>query len=273
MILRRGRKKPGAARNRPRKEAPAWVTGLMALPWRRLVPAGALLLVLLGAFVALRFALDQPIQQVAISGRFQRVQPLDVEQAVRGAVHGDGMVGVDLARIASAVEAIPWVDRASVARSWPSGLRVQVVEQKPVARWVAAAGLVNTRGEVFVRNAQHVPPELPELVGPPGFEAEMTARYLAAQPRLEQGGLRLMRLTLDERGAWDLTLDNGIRLRFGRSRVDDGVDLFNERFERFMLAALRIVQARAAEIAYVDMRYANGFAIGWRSGASEVQRG
>jgi cell division septal protein FtsQ len=40
-----------------------------------------------------------------------------------------------------------------------------------------------------------------------------------------------------------------------------------------MVAAVRIVASRATEIAYVDMRYANGFAIGWRAGAGEVKRG
>jgi cell division protein FtsQ len=258
------RKKSGAARNRAR-EASGWVTQLPAIPWRRLLPVGALLIAVLGACVALRFALDRPVRSVAISGRFQRVQPLDVEKAVRDALHGHGMVGVDLERIAGAVEAIPWVDRASVARSWPNGLRVQVVEQQPVARW-GEKGLVNMRGELFIRDAQHVPPELPELVGPPGFEADMTARCLTVQARLEQNGMRLVRLTLDERGAWDLTLDNGITLRFGRED-------FEQRFDRFLSAAVRIVAARATDISYVDMRYANGFAIGWRSGASGVQRG
>ena len=263
MIFTR-RRKSGAARKRSGKEAFGWVARIPAIPWKRLVPATVVLLVMAAAFLALRFALDRPVEHVAISGRFQRVQPVDVEKAVRGALHGDGMVAVDLARIAQAVEEIPWVDRASVARSWPSGLRVQVVEQKPVARW-GEAGLVNTRGEVFVHDAQHIPAELPQLTGPAGFEAEMTARLLAAQTRLEQGGLRLTRMSLDERGAWDLAFDSGISLRLGRDDVD-------ERFERFLAAAIPIVIARAAEIEYVDMRYANGFAIGWRA-ASGVTRG
>ncbi len=215
--------------------------------------------------LALRMSLDQPVQRVAISGSLQRVQPLDVEKAVRDALHGAGLVSVDLQRIAAAVETIPWVDRASVARSWPRALRVQVVEQRPVARW-GEGGLVNVRGKVFVQDAQHIPAELPELVGPQGFEAEMTARCLDVQARLEKSGMRLTRLTLDERGAWELTLDNGIALRLGRQDVDS-------RFDRFITAAARVVVARAADIAYVDMRYASGFAIGWRSGASGVKRG
>jgi cell division protein FtsQ len=264
-VIFSARRKTGAARKRAGKQDAGRVPQLPSIPWRRLAPFGATLLVAGGAFIALRAALDRPVQQVAISGRFQRVQPVDVEQAVRGALLGEGMVAVDLERIAAAVESIGWVDRASVARSWPSGLRVQVLEQTPVARW-GERSLVNQRGEVFVQNAQHVPPELPQLVGPDGFEAEMTARCLAAQARLEHGGLRLARMSLDERGAWDLTFDNGISVRLGREDVD-------ERFERFLMAAARIVMSRAAEIEYVDMRYGNGFAIGWRAAAKEVKRG
>lgn len=264
MILGR-RRKAGAARKRSGKDVFAWAAHLPAIPWRRLVPAAVGLAVLCGAVLALRMALDRPVEQVTISGRFQRVQPVDVEKAVRGALLGDGMVAVDLMRIARAVEEVTWVDRVSVARSWPNGLTVLVTEQRPVARW-GDSGLVNTRGEVFVQDAQHIPPELPQLLGPPGFESEMTGRCLAAQKRLEQGGLRLVRMSLDERGAWDITFDNGISLRLGREDVD-------ERFERFLAAAAGIVLARAAEIEYVDMRYANGFAIGWRAAASGVKRG
>jgi cell division septal protein FtsQ len=39
----------------------------------------------------------------------------------------------------------------------------------------------------------------------------------------------------------------------------------DERFDRFMAAASRIVGMRAQDIAYIDLRYANGFAVGWRS--------
>jgi cell division protein FtsQ len=258
-------RRKSASRNRSKKSAVAWLARLPQLPWRRLAPAGAVLLALAGIVVGVRAALDQPVERVAISGRFQRVQPLDVEKAVRAAAAGSGMVGVDLARIAASVERIPWVDRASVARSWPRGLRVQVVEQVPVARW-NATGLVNMRGELFVQESRHIPVELPQLVGPAGYEAEMTSRYLATQQRLVEGGLRVTRIVLDERGSWELSLDNGVSLRLGREHID-------ERFDRFLAAAARVVTARATEIAYVDMRYANGFAVGWRSGRGEVKRG
>jgi len=256
--------KSNRTRNR-RKEKSAASLALPAINWKRWMPITLVVAALIGATLAVRFGLDQPLQTVAVEGRFQRVQPLDVEKAVRQQVGGQGLVSVDLDSVGAAVRQIPWVDRASVARSWPRGLRVYVVEQSPVARW-GESGLLNTRGEVFVHDARHIPPELPELVGPPGSEKLMTLRYLAVQARLVEASMRVSQLRLDERGAWELILDNGVRLRLGRLQVD-------ERFDRFMAAAARIVTSRAGEIAYVDLRYATGFAIGWRSGGKEVASG
>lgn len=260
MFWRRNR----PARNR-RKEPHGWVLALPAIPWRRLAPVAAVLATISGLLFTVHLMLDQPVERVSISGRFQRVQPLDVEKAVRGSVGKQGLASVDLDQIAQAVEQIPWVDRASVARSWPRALHVQVVEQLPVARW-GRNGLLNTRGEVFVHDTRHLPAELPQLDGPEGFQGEMTGYYLAMQPRLAQIGMRLTRMQLDERGAWELTLDNGVTLRLGRQQVA-------ERFERFIGAAMKVVAERAADISYVDLRYANGFAIGWRTGRGEVKSG
>lgn len=260
MIFRRNKARP---RNR-RRDGDGPLLRIQ-LPWRRIASACGVLLLVGGALLLLRLALDQPVERVAISGRFQRVQALDVEQAVRGAVGGAGMATVDLARIQDAVETIPWVDRVSVARSWPSALTVQVVEQVPVARW-GEHGLVNLRGEVFVHDSRFIPAELPELVGPEGKQAEMTERFLAAAPRLVAIGMRPTRLTLDQRGAWEIALDNGVTLRLGREHID-------ERFDRFLRAAVRVMTGRAGDIAYVDLRYANGFAVGWRAGAGGARRG
>ena len=76
-----------------------------------------------------------------------------------------------------------------------------------------------------------------------------------------QAGMRLTAMRLDARGAWEFDLANGITVRLGRRQVD-------ERFEKFMNTALKLVTQRAEDITYVDMRYTNGFAIGWRGGAA-----
>jgi cell division protein FtsQ len=38
----------------------------------------------------------------------------------------------------------------------------------------------------------------------------------------------------------------------------------DERMDRFVEIGAPVIAGRAAEIRYVDMRYSNGFSIGWR---------
>jgi cell division protein FtsQ len=210
-------------------------------------------------------AIDQHITQVSVTGSFQRVSPVEVEQAVKARVRDMGLLSIDLAAVRRAVEQLPWVDSATVERQWPRALSIRVVEQVAAARW-GANGLLNTRGQLFISEARHIPPELPRLSGPRGTEAEVARRYLAAQGQLLEAGMRLTAVRLDARGAWEFDLDNGITVRLGRRQVE-------ERFQRFVQAGVSQIASHANDIHYIDMRYTNGFAIGWRAGGQRVASG
>lgn len=250
----------GKPKNRRKQERKA--PRLPQLDWRRL---GVSLLSIAGigaAVLGVIWALDQPIETVAVEGRFQRVQAVDVEQAVKDRVRGAGLVTVNLLSVQRAIRQLPWVDHATVQRAWPRGLRVVVTEQTAAARW-GTNGLLNSRGELFVSESRHIPPELAKLSGPAGTENQVAQRYLAIQGRLVEAGMRITALRLDARGAWEIDLDNGVMIRLGRRQID-------ERFERFVAAALKLVAQRAGDISYVDMRYTNGFAVGWKGANPRV---
>ncbi len=252
---------PLRRRNRRKLPKPQW--RLPRLQWRRIATAFAFFALAACVAYGMILALDQPIRIVSIEGRFQRVSPVQVEQAVSGGLE-QGFMSVDLDTVCRRVEQLPWVDRARVQRRWPHGLRIEVTEQVAAARW-GKSGLLNTRGELFIEAARHVPPELPRLTGPQGSEWQVAQRYLSAQGRLIEAGMRLAALDLDARGAWQLELANGIGVRLGRRQID-------ERLDRFIQTALPMLSGRAAEIAYVDMRYSNGFAIGWKRSGTLASR-
>jgi cell division protein FtsQ len=207
--------------------------------------------------------LDRPISSIEISGPFQRVSALQIEEAI-GAEIGAGFVGADLDRIQNRVVALSWIDQARVARRWPSRISITVTEQVPAAVW-GESGLLNTRGELFVGEARHPPVELPRLSGPDDLSAEVAARYLKVRDQLIPVGLDLRNVHLDARGSWEMTLNNGIEVRLGRRSVSQRTDLFLD-------VVTDIIAGRAKEIDYVDMRYGNGFTIGW-AGGSELPLG
>ncbi len=208
--------------------------------------------------------LDREIESITIDGPFQRVTALQIEEAVSSELDA-GFLGADLDRMQALVQALPWIDEAAVARRWPNRIAVSVTEQVPAAIW-GGQGLLNIRGELFVTSARHIPAELPRLSGPDGRSADVARNYLRVRERLIPIGLDVRRVHVDSRGAWEMTLSNGVEVRLGRRRVDDRTDLFVD-------VVANVITGRAADIAYVDMRYSNGFTIGWKDGAKAPAAG
>ena len=101
---------------------------------------------------------------------------------------------------------------------------------------------------------------MPRLSGPEGSSDDVARRYLAVREQLIPVGLDLRSVHLDARGSWEMTLGNGIDVRLGRRDVAERTDLFLD-------VVADIITGRAADIEYVDMRYGNGFTIGWKGGS------
>lgn len=239
--------------NRKRREEPR--VRLPAIPWVAISSVIGVAVFVGGLVSAGRWVLNRPVERVVINGEFERVSADQLEAVLRKAM-GDGFLAADLLAIQEEVAALPWVATARVSRQWPDTLDVTVTEEEPAARW-GAAGLLNAQGRLFIRHTTHIPAELPRLSGPEGSEVEVATRYLAIHEKLVERGLGVAALELDGRGAWTMLLSNGIGVRLGSQDVD-------VRLERFFEALDTVVAPVAVDVQFVDMRYTNGFSVGWK---------
>ena len=148
----------------------------------------------------------------------------------------------------------------SRGRVWPDVLHVTLVEQRAAARWGGEA-LVNPLGAVFTPRQGGVDRALPALEGPPGTAPQVLVFYRQVNEMLAPLGLKAARLGMDMRRAWRLELGNGVTVTLGR---EQGM----QRLRRFTRYYPEVVAKRAAEIAEVDLRYTNGFAVRWRAPGS-----
>ena len=98
------------------------------------------------------------------------------------------------------------------------------------------------------------PPELPLLNGPEDRSYEVAQRFISIQQRLIPFGLDLREMNLDERGAWEMTLSNGISIRIGRRNISEKFDFFIDVVANFILS-------QDTAISFIDMRYDNGFSV------------
>jgi len=251
-----------ATNTRKRPPQGRWLEQLARVPLRRVLPLCCAGACALGLIWLAGWYLDRPIATLQVEGEFRRVAVGQVE-AVAKEFRGAGFLSVDLHAVRTAVEAIPWVDRVRVTRHWPDGLQISLTEHVPAARW-GEHGLMNARGELFLREAQQVPLELPQLLGPEGTQQQVTRWYFELAPQLLKVGLRVSEVELDARGAWQLTLANGVQVRLGRQDVRARVD-------RLVRSAGPLLAAQTGAIRYIDLRYSNGFSVGWNATARVAQ--
>lgn len=196
-----------------------------------------------------------PISKIRVKGEMKYVTEAMLQKAVSELL-GGGFFSTDVEKIQHAVEALPWVERASVRRTWPETLFIQVVEQQPMAKWVAG-GLVNIQGELFIPGDQVNTEMLPAWSGPEGSELILYQKYKDYQQMLVAVGLTINKVTMDKRHAVRLEIDNGIELVLGRKeqllRLQNFVDVYK-----------KILAGKMSHIHTVDLRYSNGMSVGWK---------
>ena len=220
-----------------------------------LAGAAALVCVLIGGWWFGRLHDMQQVQNLEVAGPMNHVSANAVALAVGDRVD-NGFLALDLEGVKRDVEQLPWVARARAERFWPAGVRIQVWERAASARW-GAHQLLDVQAQAFTPPAADLLPELPMLDGPAGHEREVLDTYRRDGARLASTQFALAGLALDARGEWSATTQRGIGLRLGRGTPE-------QKFEMLATTVSKALADRLDQVAYVDLRYTNGFAVGWK---------
>lgn len=212
---------------------------------------------------AVRLGPEHAAVTLEVRGEFRYLAPEAVRRELAGQLDKD-FYQLDLVALRRRVERLPWVAQARIERVWPGTVRVDVDEHRPYARW-GSDSLLAESGVLFTPAAGELPDGLPQLDGPPGRQQSVREAFEALRARLAQTPFVPVRLTLNPRGEWTAWTADGLELRLGRS--PDG--------EAPLAAAAtlagpaqRALEGRLQEVAYVDLHYIHGFAVGWRDRAS-----
>jgi cell division protein FtsQ len=218
-----------------------------------LVGLVVLAVTLTGLQMALRSPL-WPVRDVTVQGELEHTLRSEIEAALYNRVSGN-FFSVDVEGVRAALERLPWVRRAAVRRVWPDRLEATLEEHVALARWGENA-LVNTHGERFAGASKQA---LPRFSGPRGTEAEVARRYARFDAIVAPLGARVEEVILTPRLAWQLKLDNGVRLALGRD-----ADAAEVRLGSFVQSTAKT----RVRYDYVDLRYPNGFALRTPEGRS-----
>ncbi|MCO7188708.1 MULTISPECIES: cell division protein FtsQ/DivIB [unclassified Pseudoalteromonas] len=235
--------------------------------WSLFFGVGFFLIVLLGLMQTGLWARDwltqhrdTQIKTLTVLGQPYYTAENDIVAAIRKA-DLSSFFELDVKAVHDQVQALPWVATVSVRKQWPDALQVYVVEHKPVAYWNSDL-LLNSAGGVFQANSTRLSKTLPELYGPEGSEVEAWQTFVQLKEMLAVNQFNLVSLALSERFAWQLWLDNGIRLNLGR---EDKA----QRVQRFIDVYPRLEKPEGAQVDAIDLRYDTGLAVSWKFSQNE----
>lgn len=194
-----------------------------------------------------------PVNKIQVVSKLKHVGQGELQNIIAPMVDR-GLLGADVEQIRIDLEQIAWVDSADVRIVWPDGIRIQIKEQVPIARWGSAA-LLNARGEVFTPKLEKDEfDNLAQLNGPKGQQRKVIDQYLLFREVLQSRGIQVATITLDDRRSWSITTGQGVKLRFGKGEIQS-------KMSRFVKGYDKKLAGQFGQVVYVDLRYTNGFAV------------
>ena len=209
-------------------------------------------------YVAMKLMSSQtlPIRYVEIGGEFRYVDRTKVKKLVGPLIKGNFFT-VNIKAIHQSILKQMWVDTVSVRRIWPDKIRIMIEEEKPLARW-AQGGLITKEGEHMATRVRGSLLRLPYFKGPNSYKKVMAENYMSMRRSFAKANMDITQLVVSPRRSWSLRLENGILVRVGKDEVVSRVERLSKVFDSVLRNKVKDIQA-------IDLRYANGFAVQWKS--------
>jgi cell division protein FtsQ len=199
--------------------------------------------------------IDTPLSKIMVGGNFNHLEEQELAELVNIEIDG-GFLSMNLNQLRQELQSHPWIHQVSVRREWPSTLKVEVMEEVPIARW-GKKGFLNRLGDQLSLPENSNLKSLPVLEADFGSSQDMIAQYLLLAELLAPTDLKLTELQRDAVGAWQIETAAGVRLVLGRDQII-------EKIRRLIVVWGSGLDVQLNNIATIDLRYPNGLAVSWR---------
>ena len=199
--------------------------------------------------------IDTPLSKIMVGGNFNHLEEQELAELVNMEIDG-GFLSMNLNQLRQELQSHPWIHQVSVRREWPSTLKVEVIEEVPIARW-GKKGFLNRLGDQLSLPENSNLKSLPVLEADFGSSQDMIAQYLLLAELLAPTDLKLTELQRDAVGAWQIETAAGVRIVLGRDQII-------EKIRRLIVVWGSGLDVQLNNIATIDLRYPNGLAVSWR---------
>lgn len=217
----------------------------------------AILLALLGMACIYFFMLPKfPIRHVLVEQGRTAVDELAIRDKVSPHLR-QGFFRAHVRLIQQDLLQLPWIKTATVEKKWPDNILIKLTLHDTVAKWNKNAYLLDN-GAVYQTQKPLTRVVLPEINSVQNDAPALLELYYAFKADLSTEALSIQALNETTDHEYVVILSNGIVLNLGDKDLQQRVHRFVKTYP------LELID-KANNIAYVDLRYQSGMAVGWRS--------
>lgn len=197
-----------------------------------------------------------PIRAYALTHKTQFTTNADIRETLAKNPPLKGYFSQDIQEVKDKLLEIPWVKDVIVRKFYPDRLSITILEYQPVAVWNNVKYLAEDGSVFFLPADRFKRTGLPLMYGPDQEGKVVLDAWGKIQTELKQRNLEAISISVDNRGSWSVILSNNIELKLGRGEWTPKID-------RFMLIFPEIEVPEGQRLAYVDLRYEYGAAVGF----------
>ena len=155
------------------------------------------------------------------------------------------------------LEKIEWVNTVGVRRVYPRKVKLSIEEHVPLVIWNNKY-YINSYGEIFF--VKNISKKLPRLNSKNDRSETLFKYYSFFSNNLLTNKIsdKIIEINENDIRSLSILLSSGISVRFGSKNINDKMRIFFKSYKKILNTS------DLKKIRYIDMRYSNGFSIGWK---------
>ena len=155
------------------------------------------------------------------------------------------------------LEKIEWVNTVGVRRVYPREVKLSIEEHVPLVIWNNKY-YMNSYGEIFF--VKNISKKLPRLNSKNDRSETLFKYYSFFSNNLLTNKIsdKIIEINENDIRSLSILLSSGISVRFGSKNINDKMKIFFKSYKKILNTS------DLKKIRYIDMRYSNGFSIGWK---------
>ena len=196
------------------------------------------------------------ISDIRLGQKSLNVNEAEIFKVAEKYLKNKSFFNINLDYLKNSIEKVAWVKNAYIRRSYPNEVIIFIEEYTPVAVWNNDS-YISENGYIF--SANKIEKKLPKISSYSNRNIIIFEYFSLISDGILNNKIneKILQIKENEIRSLTLLLESNIAVKFGSQNIKERIAIFFKAYKTLNSSDLK-------KIRYIDMRYSNGFSIGWK---------